>query len=59
MLKESVRIIRDKLDIFNIFRDLYFIEHSKSNNINKNLDIIKMSNESSRELSILRANQAK
>ena len=59
VLKESVRIIRDKLDIFNIFRDLYFIENSKSNNINKNLDIIKMSSESSRELSILRANQAK
>ena len=53
---EELNNIREKLDIFNIFRDLYFIEHSKSNNINKNLDIIKMSNESSRELSILNVN---
>ena len=53
VLKESTKIIREKLDIFNIFRNLSLMEHSK-NDINKTLETIRMSDECSNELSILR-----
>ena len=53
VLKETVKIIREKLDIFNIFRNLGLIEHSNSD-INKNLEIMKMSDECSNGLSTLR-----
>ena len=58
VLKESMKIINEKLDIFNIFRNLFLIEYSK-NDINKNLEIMKMSDECSRELSILNNNKTK
>ena len=37
-----MKLIIEKLDIINIFRNMYIIENSK---INKNLDSIKMSEE--------------
>ena len=58
VLKESMKIIKEKLDIFNIFRNLFLIEYSK-NDINKNLEIMRMSDECSRELSILNNNKTK
>ena len=42
ILNESMKLIIEKLDIINIFRNMYIIENSK---INKNLDSIKMSEE--------------
>ena len=43
ILKESSNIIREKLDILNILRTIYIIEYS--NDLNKNIDKIKMSKE--------------
>ena len=58
VLKESMKIIREKLDIFNIFRNLSLMEHSK-NDINKTLETIRMSDECSNELSLLRNSKIK
>ena len=58
VLKESMKIINEKLDIFNIFRNLSLIEHSK-NDINKTLETIRMSDECSNELSLLRNSKIK
>ena len=46
---ESMKLIKEKLDIINIFRNLYIIENS-NNVINKNFDSIKMSEECTKEL---------
>ena len=48
ILKESSNIIREKLDILNIFRTIYIIEYS--NDLNKNIDKIKMSQECTDDL---------
>ena len=48
ILKESSNIIREKLDILNIFRTIYFFEYS--NDLNKKFDKIKMSKECTDEL---------
>ena len=45
-----MKLIKEKLDIFNIFRSIYTIENS-NNAINKNLDSIKMSGEFTKVLS--------
>ena len=46
-----MNIITEKLDIFNLFRDLYSIENSKrNNNSSNNLGIIRMSEECSNHL---------
>ena len=49
ILNESMNIIMDKLDLLNIFRSLSSIEHS-NNGLNNNLDIIKMSEECTKDL---------
>ena len=44
LINESMNIIRNKLDIFNIFRNICLIEHSNNDlNLNKNSDMINMS----------------
>ena len=44
LINESMNIIRNKLDIFNIFRNMCLIEHSNNDlNLNKNSDMINMS----------------
>ena len=48
IMKESSNIIKEKLDILNIFRNIYFIEYS--NDLNKNIEQIKMSKDCSKEL---------
>ena len=50
ILKESMKLIKEKLDIFSIFRSICTIENS-NNAINKNLDSIKMSGEFTKVLS--------
>ena len=51
LLNETMNIITEKLDIFNLFRDLYSIENSKhNNNSSNNLGIIRMSEECSNHL---------
>ena len=50
ILKESMKLIKEKLDIFSIFRSIYKIENS-NNVINENLDSIKMSGEFTKVLS--------
>ena len=49
LLNETMNVIREKLDIFNLFRDLCSIENSKNNFKNKP-EIIKMSKECSNDL---------
>ena len=44
LLNETMRVIKEKLDIFNLFRNLCFIENSKTD-LNYNLATIKMSEE--------------
>ena len=52
LIDESMNIIRNKLDIFNIFRNLCSIEHSKNDlNLNKNPYLIDMSKKCINELS--------
>ena len=52
LINESMNIIRKKLDIINIFKNLYSIEHSNNDlNSNKNSDIIKMSTKCINDLS--------
>ena len=50
ILKESMKLIKEKLDIFSIFRSICTIENS-NNSVNKNLDSIKMSGEFTKVLS--------
>ena len=50
LLNESMEIIMEKLDIFNIFRNICSIEYS-NNNLKNNLDVIKMSEKCSSILS--------
>ena len=50
LLNESMEIIMEKLDIFNIFRNICSIEYS-NNNLENNLDVIKMSEKCSSILS--------
>ena len=45
-----MKIIMEKLDVLNIFRNQYFIEYS-INDLKKNLNKMKMSKELSNELS--------
>ena len=52
LIEESMIIIRNKLDIFNIFKNMYSIEHSNKDLNLKNVpDIIKMSNKCINDLS--------
>ena len=44
VLSESMKLIIEKLDISNIFRNIWYIENS-NNIVNKNLDAIKISGE--------------
>ena len=53
LLKETMIIIKEKLDIFNIFRNLCLIENSK-NDLNNNLATIKMSEECSNLLTAIK-----
>ena len=48
ILKESSNIIKEKLDILNIFRTIYIIEYSSD--LNKNIDKLKMSKECTDDL---------
>ena len=50
ILEESMNIIIEKLDIFNIFRTIYSIDYTNTY-LNKNFDIIKISEESTKKLS--------
>ena len=50
LLNESMEVIMEKLDIFNIFRNICSIEYS-NNNLKNNLDVIKMSEKCSKILS--------
>ena len=50
LLNESMEIIMEKLDIFNIFRNICSIEYS-NNDLENNLDVIKMSEKCSSILS--------
>ena len=50
LLKESMKIIMEKLDIFNIFRNQYFIEYL-INDSKKNFNEMKMSKELLNDLS--------
>ena len=50
LLNESMEVIMEKLDIFNIFRNIYSIENI-NNDLKNNLDEIKMSKECSKNLS--------
>ena len=45
-----MNIIIEKLDIFNIFRTIYSIDYTNTY-LNKNFDIIKISEESTKKLS--------
>ena len=49
LLNESMNIIIDKLDLFNIFRSIYSIENS-NNYLNNSLGLIKMSDDCSKDL---------
>ena len=52
LINESMNIIRNKLDIINIFRNLCSIEHSNNNlNLSKNSNIIKMTKSCINDLS--------
>ena len=50
LLNESMKVIMEKLDIFNIFRNICSIEYA-NNNLKNNFDVIKMSKECSKDLS--------
>ena len=49
LLNESKNVIMEKLDIFNIFRNISLIEYL-NNDLNNNLNIINMSEECSNDL---------
>ena len=52
LINESMDIIKNKLDIINIFRNIYSIEHSNNDlNLNKNPDTINMSKKCVSDLS--------
>ena len=52
LINESMNIIRNKLDVINIFRNICLIEKSKDDlNLNKNHDIINMSKKCINDLS--------
>ena len=52
LINESMNIIRNKLDICNIFRNINLIEHSNNDlSLNKNSDIIKMSKKGTNDIS--------
>jgi len=57
LIEESMNIIRNKLDIINIFRNICLIEHSHNdlNNLNKDINQIKMSKRSINDLSEITA----
>ena len=52
LINESMNIMAEKLDIFNILRNLCSIEYSNDDFV-KNLDIIKMSEECSKDISYI------
>ena len=45
-----MKVIMEKLDIFNIFRNICSIEYD-NNNLKNNFDVIKLSKECSKDLS--------
>ena len=49
LVNESMNVVQEKLDIFNIFRNICLIENS-NNFLNDNSDKIKMSEEISKKL---------
>ena len=51
LLNESMKVVMEKLDIFNIFRNMCSFEYSNEELNNNNIDIIKMSKECSKDLS--------
>ena len=51
IVNESMNVVMEKLDIFNIFRNICSIEYSNYDINNNNFDIIKMSEECSKILS--------
>ena len=51
LVNESMNVVMEKLDIFNIFRNICSIEYSNYDINNNNFDIIKMSEECSKILS--------
>ena len=56
LIEESKNIIRNKLDIINIFRNICLIEHSHNDlNLNKDINQIKMSKRSINDLSEITA----
>ena len=56
LIEESMNIIRNKLDIINIFRNICLIEHSHNDlNLNKDINQIKMSKRSINDLSEITA----
>ena len=56
LIEESMNIIRNKLDIINIFRNICLIEHSHNDlNSNKDINQIKMSKRSINDLSEITA----
>ena len=52
LINESMNLVMEKLDIFNIFRNIFSIEYYNYE-LNNKLDIIKMSEESSKSLSYI------
>ena len=56
LINESMNIIRNKLDIINIFRNICLIEHSNNDlTLKKNSDVIKMSKRAINDLSEITA----
>ena len=51
LVNESMNVVMEKLDIFNIFRNICSVEYSNYDINNNNFDIIKMSEECSKILS--------
>ena len=51
LLNESMKVIIEKLDISNIFRNICSIECYSNNEVNKYLNIINMSNKCTKDLS--------
>ena len=52
LINESMNVVKEKLDIFNIFRNICSIEYINYDRIN-NLDMIKMTEEISKDLSYI------
>ena len=52
LINESMNLVMEKLDIFNIFRNICLTEYYNYE-LNNKLDIIKMSEESSKSLSYI------